>query len=243
MHLAAEDLCEFYARPLGAVVRRLLTHRMRARWRRVEGQTVMGLGFPIPYLGAFRTEARRLGALMPAEQGAVVWPPGEPCATVLVDENRLPLADNSVDRLAVIHGLEFADHISLYLRELWRVLAPEGQILLVVPNRVGLWARTDVSPFGHGRPYTKSQLERLLIDAMFTPLDFSWALHVPPIERRLVLRSAIAFERMGQRFWPSSGGLLLVEAKKELMKPVGGLKVARAIGRLVTVHGSARLSA
>ncbi len=236
MHLDAGDLCEFYARPLGAVVRRLLSHRIRARWRRVDGQTVMGLGFATPYLGTFRGEALRLGALMPAPQGALVWPPGERGLTVMVDEERLPLPDNCVDRLVVVHGLEFANHISQYLRELWRVLAPEGRILLIVPNRGGLWARTERSPFGHGRPYSRTQLERLLGEAMFTPLDFSWALHVPPIERRLVLRSAIAFERMGQRFWPSVGGVLLLEAKKELVVPVGRLKPARAVGQLVTLR-------
>lgn len=237
MHLDAGDLCDFYARPLGSVVRRLLSHRIRARWRRVEGQTVMGVGFPTPYLGAFRGEARRIGALMPAAQGAMVWPAGESGLTVLVDEDRLPLPDNSVDRLVVVHGLEFADHTSHYLRELWRVLAPEGRLLLIVPNRSGLWARTDRSPFGHGRPYSRGQIERLLGGAMFTPLDCSWALHVPPLDRQLVLRSALAFERMGQRFWPSVGGIMLVEAKKELIAPIGRLRTARAIGRLVTVRG------
>lgn len=236
MHLDAGDLLEFYARPLGAVVRRLLSRRIRARWRRVDGQTVMGLGFATPYLGTFRGEALRLGALMPAPQGALVWPAGGRGLTVMVDEDRLPLPDNCVDRLMVVHGLEFANHISHYLRELWRVLAPEGRLLLIVPNRGGLWARTERSPFGHGRPYSRAQIERLLEEAMFTPLDFSWALHVPPIERRLVLRSAIAFERMGQRFWPSAGGVLLVEAKKELVVPVGRLKPARAVGQLVTLR-------
>lgn len=235
MHIDAADLCDFYARPLGGMVRRLLAHRIRARWRRVEGMTVFGLGFATPYMGTFRGEAARLGVLMPAPQGALVWPPGEPGLTVLVDEDHLPLPDNAVDRLVVVHGLEFATNIRGYLREIWRVLAPEGRIVLVLPNRGGLWARTERTPFGHGRPYSRGQIERLLGEAMFSPLDWSWALHVPPLESRLVLRSALAFERMGQRFWPSAGGLLIVEAKKELVLPVGRLKTARAVTGLVTV--------
>ena len=237
MHLDAGDFCEFYARPLGGVVRRLLSHRIRARWRRVDGLTIMGLGFATPYLGMFRGEATRHAALMPAAQGALIWPPGRQTLSVLVDNDRLPLPDNSVDRILVVHGLEFADHISTYLRELWRVLAPEGRLLIIVPNRGGLWARTDRSPFGHGRPYSRSQIERLLTEAMFTPEDFSWALHMLPLESRILLRSSVAFERMGQRFWPSVGGVLLVEAKKELVAPVGKLKAARAVGGLVTVRG------
>jgi hypothetical protein len=119
---------------------------------------------------------------------------------------------------------------------MWRVLAPEGSILLVVPNRGGLWARTERSPFGHGRPYSRGQLDRLLREALFTPLDVGFALHVPPVERNLILKSAIAFERMGQRFWPGAGGVLLVEAKKELVAPIGGFKVARAMRGLVSVR-------
>lgn len=238
MHPDAGDLCDFYARPLGIVVRRLLSHRIRGRWRRVEGQTVMGLGFATPYLGSFRGEASRIGAFMPAAQGAIRWPAGGPNLTVLVDDVHLPVADNTVDRLAVMHSLEFADRIPQYLREIWRVLTPEGRILLIVPNRGGLWARTDRSPFGHGRPYSRGQLERLLRDAMFTTLDVGFALHMPPVESKVVLKSAIAFERMGQRFWPGAGGVLLVEAKKELVAPVGGLRAARAVRGLVTVRRS-----
>ena len=54
------ELMEFYARPLGGMVRRILAHRIRARGRRVPGATVIGLGFATPYLGSFRAEAGRL---------------------------------------------------------------------------------------------------------------------------------------------------------------------------------------
>lgn len=236
MHLDAADLRDFYASPLGLVVRRLLIHRIRARWRKADGETVIGLGHAVPYLGAFRGEAARLGALMPASQGALVWPPDAPSHSVLVEDEHLPLPDNSVDKLLIVHGLEAADRVRPYLREAWRVLAPEGRMLLVVPNRRGLWARFDATPFGHGRPYSRSQLERMLTEAMFTPLDWAWALQFPPFDLNVILRSAVAIERLGGRFAPRLGGLILVEAKKELMAPVGGLKAARALGGLVTVR-------
>ncbi|MGH6816079.1 MAG: methyltransferase domain-containing protein, partial [Hyphomicrobiaceae bacterium] len=181
MHLDVADLRDFYARPLGGVVRRLLGHRIRARWRQVTGLTVIGLGFPVPFIGGFRGEALRLGAFMPAEQGAIVGPTDGPSHSVLVDEAQLPLPDNCVDRLLAVHCLEFSERGRVLLREMWRVLAPEGRLLLIVPNRRGIWARSDHTPFGHGRPFSRGQLERLLVGALFSPLDWGHALHLPPI--------------------------------------------------------------
>jgi SAM-dependent methyltransferase len=237
MHLDATELRDFYARPLGAMVRRLLTHRIRARWGRLNGRTLIGLGYATPYLGAFRGEAIRIGAFMPVAQGAVVWPPSHQTLSVLVEEERLPLADNTVDRLLVVHCLEATGRPRPLLRELWRVLSPEGRLLMIVPNRSGLWARTEVTPFGQGQPYSRGQLDRLLNDAMLTPLDWSWALHVPPVERPIVLQSALAFERAGARVWRGFGGVIIVEAKKELLAPMGRLRTARALGGLITVPG------
>jgi len=235
-----QDVAEiraFYARPLGLQVRRLLGHRIRARWRTMRGHSLVGLGYATPYLDTYRNEAARIAALMPAAQGALVWPRKGQTQCALVDEVHLPLPDNSVDRLLVVHFIENSEAIRLMLREIWRILTPEGRLLLIVPNRRSVWARVDTTPFGHGRPYSRRQLERLLQDAMFTPLDWSWALHVPPVQHHLVLRSAIAFERLGARVWPSIGGIMIVEARKELVAPTITGQRARALGGLVTVRG------
>ncbi len=228
MHLDVTDLKAFYLTPLGQLVRRLLLHRLRARWRQLEGQTVIGLGFATPYLGALRGEALRVGALMPAEQGVLVWPTEGARQTALVEENHLPLADNAVDRLLAIHCLEVAERVRPLLREIWRVLAPQGRLLVIVPNRTSVWARVDRTPFGQGLPFSRHQLERLLIEAMFTPTEFANALHVPPLERKMLIRSATAFERIGARLSPGLGGVIIAEAKKELVAPIGKPLKARA---------------
>ena len=236
MQLAVTDLRDFYARPLGQLVRRLLLARIRARWRHLEGETLIGLGFPSPYLGAFRSEAQRIGSFMPAGQGALVWPNSGPRLSVLVDEEQLPLADSSVNRLLAVHCLEVAERTRPLLREMWRVLAPEGRLLMVVPNRSGVWARLDTTPFGQGRPYSRGQLQRLLGEALFTPLDWTNALHVPPIEWQMVLKSATAFERVGSRLSHRFGGVIMVEARKELTAPIGKAVPATQLGGLVPVR-------
>jgi SAM-dependent methyltransferase len=217
MSLDVVDLREFYGRPLGSAVRRLLTLRIRARWRNVQGARLMGLGFAVPYIGMFRGEAASLGALMPATLGALVWPTADKVQSVLVEEAMLPLADASLDRLLAVHCLEATERSGPLLREIWRVLKPEGRLLLLVPNRRGVWARLDFTPFGHGRPYSRAQLERLLNEALFTPLEWTGALYMPPINRQWLLRWSTVFERVGARLWPGFAGVMIVEARKELM--------------------------
>jgi SAM-dependent methyltransferase len=236
MQLDVVDLRDFYNRPLGGVARRLLTSRIRARWRSAQGAQLMGLGFAAPYIAMFRGEAARLGALMPATQGALAWPATGPVQSVLVEEAMLPLADASVDLLLGVHCLEVSERTGPLLREMWRVLTPEGRLLLIVPNRRGVWARLDTTPFGHGRPYSRGQLERLLGDALFTPLEWTSALFLPPLDRPWLMRWATAFERMGTRFWPGFAGVIIVEARKELMGAVPKKAPARRVERLAPVQ-------
>jgi SAM-dependent methyltransferase len=200
----------------------------------------MGLGFPAPYLANFRGEAQRVGALMPAAQGAMVWPSSGPSQTVMVEEGTLPLADASVDRLLLVHALEVSENANHMLREIWRVLAPEGRLLIIVPNRRGIWARIDSTPFGVGRPYSRDQLAKLLTQSLFTPIDVASALNMPPVHRPWLLRWATAFERLGGRLWPLFSGVLIVEARKEVMTalPVG--RPARARRQLVTLPAPLR---
>lgn len=235
MHIDVVDLREFYDRPLGSVVRRLIATRVRSRWRNVTGLNVFGLGYAAPYLAAFRGEAACVGAIMPAAQGVVAWPNEGKRQTVLVHEDDLPLPDSSVDRLLVVHALENTETLRTMLREAWRVLSPQGRMLLVVPNRRGIWARIDSTPFGHGLPYNRGQLARRLRDSLFTPIDWSHALYMPPFNWPILLRSAIAWERLGTILWPAFSGVLIVEATKQIYAATPHTEAKRVRARLRTV--------
>lgn len=238
MQVDVEAMRDFYATPLGQIVRRLLAQRIRARWRHLPGCTLMGMGFPTPYLGSFRGEVARLGALMPVNQGALVWPSGSEVMSVLVESDQLPLPDNSIDRILAVHCLETAESARPLLREMWRVLAPEGRIMLIVPNRRGVWARIDTTPFGQGQPYSRGQLERLLTDSLFTPLDWSTALYLPPLDWRVLLRASMAFERLGARVSPAFAGVIVVEARKEMVAPIGKAAPAKRLRDLIPARGT-----
>ena len=237
------ELRDFYDRPLGSTVRRILSQRIRARWSRLPGATLIGVGYAVPFLGSFRNEAARIGALMPATQGAIMWPSTGGVRTALYEEEMLPLPDASVDNLLVVHCLEGSEQVRKLLRELWRVLKPEGSLIIIVPNRRGVWARMDSTPFGHGQPFSSNQLERLLKDALFSPVGWSSALFMPPIDRAFVRRAGLAVERIGARIWPVFAGVIIVEARKELMSPMGTAKVTRQLPQLVPLRGATRSGA
>jgi len=210
------DLREFYHNRLGLAVRRILRLRLRAIWPDLQGLRVLGLGYATPYLRIFETEAERALAAMPAQQGVSRWPRGKPGRVMLVDECDLPLPDASVDRILLVHALENSESVRGLLQEVWRVLTPQGRILAVVPNRRGLWAHIESTPFGHGRPYTPPQLTHLMRDSGFSPLQVQSALWMPPSNRGFMLRIANALERSGEWLWSRFSGVLLVEAEKQV---------------------------
>src|SRR3978361_945304 len=163
------DLRDFYSQRLGIVARRLINRGSHAPWPSARGQRVLGLGYPTPYLGLFREDSERCIAFMPAAQGVLKWPTARPALAALVDEFSLPLPDAAGDRILMVHALEMADDPEGLLREMWRVLAPSGRLMAIIPNRRGVWTRTDTTPFGHGRPYSRSQITQLLRQTGGTP--------------------------------------------------------------------------
>jgi len=210
------DLREFYHGHLGLAVRRLLRQNLRQMWPDLRGLRVLGLGYATPYLRIFEGEAERVLAAMPGPQGVVRWPRGKPGRVAFVDEDELPFPDASVDRILLVHALENSDNVKALLREVWRVLTPQGRLLVVVPNRRGIWAHLDSTPFGHGHPYTPPQLTRLMRDALFSPVQSRAALWFPPSEKGFVLRAVGAWERSGEWLWSRFSGVLLLEAEKQV---------------------------
>ena len=214
MRTDVQHLRDFYQTPLGLMTARRVEERVRACWPDVRGMRVAGVGYPAPALRPFLREAERVAALMPATQGVMRWPRSLANVAAQVEEVDWPLPDAMVDRLVLLHALETAEELRPFLRECWRVLAPGGRLLAIVPNRSGLWALRESTPFGQGRPYTGRQLRRLLRDNLFEPLATDRALHVPPLTSRPLLRAAAPVELLAARWMRRLGGVVMVEAEK-----------------------------
>jgi SAM-dependent methyltransferase len=229
MSIDVVDLRNFYTQRLGTVARRFIGLGIRGRWSDTRAMRVLGIGYTTPYLGLFREEAERCLAFMPAPQGVVKWPSRSASLAALVEEDALPLTDAAVDRVLLVHALEMSRDPTALLRETWRVLAAGGRLLAVVPNRRGLWTRMDTTPFGHGRPYSRSQITHLLREAWFTPTGWGEALYVPPIARNWFLRSAVAWERAGAVTSAPFAGVHIVEATKQVYRAVPARREKRRL--------------
>lgn len=227
MQLDAGNLVDYYELEIGQAARRMIFRRLKLLWPEYRGLRVLGYGFAVPYLKPFLGEAERVVALMPAQTGVVAWPAGRPLTT-LGEESALPFADAVFDRILVVHGLEGADAVRVLLRQLWRVLAPEGRLLVVAPNRASLWAQVEASPFACGRPFHKGELDGLLRDTLFEPLRWDRALYMPPFSGRRLARMSAGWERLGRRFLPGVAGVHLVEAGKSLYGVAMSRKFKRA---------------
>jgi len=213
-------LIQFYKSPLGKISRALVREEVIRLSGNVRGQRVLGLGFATPYLRFALDKAERVLAFMPARQGASAWPREGPSHTVLCDPLEMPLTDAAVDLIIAVHAFEHIADAEELMRELWRVAAPNARLIVVVPRRQGIWARTDNTPFGDGHPYSRSQLERLLRDHSFIPEHWRDALYLPPSQRSLVLKSTRLFERVGRIIMPMFSGVMVVSARKELFPAV-----------------------
>ncbi len=216
-------LSDFYASPLGRTASRLMSEKIASLWPDAQGLSVLGFGYATPLLEGQCGGARRAVAVMPGEQGIVWWgPTGRGASAALTEEHRLPFANGMFDRVIVLHGIEEAASPRALLRELWRIMAPEGRILVAAANRNGLWARADKTPFGHGRPWSRRQLSTLLADTLFQTNAWTYALHVPPVSLRMVTATADIWERSGERILTGMGGVVMVEAVKRLYIEPGG---------------------
>ena len=214
------ELHEFYRSPLGGAARDFISAGLTEAWGDDARLSMAGFGFATPYLDLFPNAVRRL-ALSPGSQGVMRWPPDQKNTASLVGEGRWPLPDASIDRLLVVHGLEESTDPRTLMREIWRVLVDDGRVIIVVAHRRGLWSMIDTTPFAAGRPYLKSRLNSLLRESMFRAVAWSAALYFPPFGGRFMLRASRAWERAGARVWPGLGGVLMVEAAKEMMAPAG----------------------
>jgi hypothetical protein len=237
------NLRQFYSSPLGRKVRRRLRNLMSDSWKRGHGLVTVGLGYTTPLLplpDAADAQARII-ALMPIAQGAIYWPIDRENHSVLADEMRPPFMPSSLHRVLVAHGFEHVSTPDECLRIWWQLLAPGGRLMLVVPNRRGLWARLGATPFAAGTPYTLATLKYLLNEAGFTVRDMRSALFTPPSTHPFWLTCFNAIEWLGAACFPRIGGVFVVEAEKQIY---AGLREPRlpAIAQTKWVAASAMSS-
>ncbi|MDX2074758.1 MAG: class I SAM-dependent methyltransferase [Alphaproteobacteria bacterium] len=234
LHPDIVQLKQFYTSRLGVCVADFIAQAISGLWPGAKGDAMLVIGFGAPYIVPYLTQASPLVVAMPADQGAAAWPAGKDNHVILTHDAELPLQNNSINRVLLVHSVEYSEHLNAMMQEVWRVLVPGGRVLAVVPNRVSFWSGSGKTPFGFGRPFNALQLRNLLTHHHFTPTRSSSALFAPPFVLRLSQRFSRKIEKIGRFFWWFLGGVLIVEAEKQLYASVKEPVFASQSYRLMT---------
>ena len=223
------DFRDFYSTATGRVAARLLNRQLTSLTRPKPGQTMLGLGYALPFLPQ-QPDVLSLSFML-AQKGVIHWPQGEANRTALVDDFDLPLLESTIDLALVVHGLEHAETPLDMLQEIWRVMAPQGRLILVVPNRRGLWAASEATPFGYGQPFSPGQIAGLLKDSKYTVTQWRSALYLPPLRNETLLKASLSFDVAGTRFASRFAGVTIVEAMKQVYAFSSGKRARRLVPR------------
>ncbi|MCX7338143.1 MAG: class I SAM-dependent methyltransferase [Alphaproteobacteria bacterium] len=223
------DLRDFYDSALGQIVKEKSQSILRTVWdpkasqgqNQAQNQVIVGLGYTLPLFECCpHDDKSSIFAFMPDQQGVLGWSKKQSIPSALIEEDMLPLPDRSVDRLLIVHALEHSHDPEHLLREAWRVLTSEGRLFIITPNRRGLWARFDNTPFGHGRPYTMTQLSDLLRNTLFTPTHLLRGLYTPPSNSKIIMGLSPLIEKIGPCCLQKFSGLVCIESVKQVYGPI-----------------------
>lgn len=149
---------------------------------------------------------------------------------VQCDVQELPFESDSLDAVIVHHAMEFAANPHAVLRELYRVIVPQGRIVLVGFNPWSLLgARMALGRYRSGSIWRNhflsvSRLHDWLQLLGFTMQRTDYGFHRPPLHRA---GPWAAREHAWARHWPG-GGIYAITAVKEVSKfiPMKPLKAA-----------------
>ena len=137
-------LHQFYQTPLGRVAQRFIArtaggfHPWRQRLSRCRSWLRLRRFCDRPWRVATGSTClwRRVRA-------SRIWPYGQRNLACLAEPLVLPVLDGAYERALVVHLLENVGDPDEFMHEVWRILAPGGRVVVVVPNRRGIWARVE----------------------------------------------------------------------------------------------------
>jgi SAM-dependent methyltransferase len=164
-------------------------------------------------------------------------------AAVLTRFEELPFASQSIDLVVMPHILEFAEEPHQVLREVDRVLVPEGQVIITGFNPASLWGlRQSLTRLG-APPYlprSGSFIALPRIKDWLKLLSFEvnrgrFGCYVPWVRSEGWLSRWSFIEKAGDRWWPVLGSIYMLTAVKRVrgMRLVGLIRKRREERRAV----------
>ena len=133
----------------------------------------------------------------------------------------LPFASASLDLVLIPHVLEFAEHPHQILREVERVLMPEGSLLISGFNPRSLWGMRRALGCKQGYPWNGHFISLPRIKDWLALLGFEvaggrFAAYAPPFRKAKWLERYAFMEKAGDRWWAVRGGIYFLHAIKRV---------------------------
>jgi SAM-dependent methyltransferase len=227
-------LSEFLCSPAGRYVLAWEQQQLDAAVTDIFGYHALQLGLPeIDALRENRMPLRFCAAdrqlTIPAQDGAAEG--GERRVAIINRYEELPFATHSIDLVVMPHILEFAADPHQVLREVERVLVPEGHVVITGFNPASLWGlrqystRLGASPFlpREGRFIALPRVKDWLKLLSFEFARGRFGCYAPSARTAAWLHRWRFMEKAGDRWWPVFGAVYLLTAVKRVrgMRLVG----------------------
>jgi len=144
---------------------------------------------------------------------------------IVADGEQLPVLTDSIDAVLLPHTLDFSNDPQNVLREVERVLIPEGRVILTGFNPVSFWglqrhfkkkSGQSIPWQGHFVSYTRLHdwLSLLGLDVEQTEVTF----YRPYLEKQSFMKRLEFLEKLGSRFWPGFGSVYMIKAVKRVSR-------------------------
>ncbi|WP_151445725.1 class I SAM-dependent methyltransferase [Lacisediminimonas profundi] len=159
-------------------------------------------------------------------------PEGRKVPVVVVhDFTELPFATQSLDLVLLPHVLEFAAEPHQVLREVERVLIPEGQLIITGFNPASMWGLRQLAGRVSGAHFLPLDGEFISVPRLKDWLKLlnmevnrgHFGCYAPPCRTDKWLNRFSFMEKAGDRWWPYLGAVYVVQAIKRVkgMRMVG----------------------
>ena len=216
MFYNVDKLIKFYDSFLGKAAVQLIEARLKNTFQDTMNLKILGIGYPVPWIENFSVIARDLFLGTPSEFNDFKWSRNMLNQSFVFDHISLPIPDFYFDKVFICHLIEISSEVEKLISEIWRILDGQGKLILILPNRLGLWSRNENNPFGQGTPFSSFQIVSLLSQNGFKNIKINFSLYFPPVENKIVLNNADKFEFIMSKIFPSMGGIMIVEATKSI---------------------------
>jgi len=229
------SLCEWFARTPGRSLRAMECHALRSIWPTLYGKVAVQLGSvgPVDLLESCNAPVRALHELPGLRESFLPSIYGLPEA--------LPFESRSVDIVLLPHTLEFADDPHQVLREVSRILAPEGHVVVLGFNPFSLWGLWRLLNRRQGLvPWSGHFLQLARLKDWLKLLEFDleqgqMLYYRPPLASETAMDRLRFLDKAGDRWWPMAGAVYLLVARKR----VAGMTPLRPAWRPLPALGKA----